>query len=177
MCVHSYFASLIPERLHHIDRTWTISGTLLARASRVFQSWDKYENWWRPTDNSQKGWHDHIYILFYLIFECFLKIIYYFNRRIITLQYCGGFCHTLTWISRGCTCVPPPKTLPIPSLWVVPVYNFECPVSCIKLGLVIYFIYSNIHVLMLYWIIPPLPSPTESKSLLFISVSLMLSHI
>ena len=25
--------------------------------------------------------------------------------RLITLQYCGGFCHTLTWISHGCTCV------------------------------------------------------------------------
>ena len=25
---------------------------------------------------------------------------------LITLQYCSGFCHTLTWISHGCTCVP-----------------------------------------------------------------------
>ena len=32
-----------------------------------------------------------------------------FNWRLITLQYCGGFCHTLTWISRGCTCVPHPE--------------------------------------------------------------------
>ena len=22
----------------------------------------------------------------------------------MNLQYCGGFCHTLTWISHGCTC-------------------------------------------------------------------------
>ena len=34
----------------------------------------------------------------------FLKI--YINWRLITLQYCGGFCHSLTWISHGCTCVP-----------------------------------------------------------------------
>ena len=27
-----------------------------------------------------------------------------------TLQYCNGFCHTLTWISHGCTCVPHPET-------------------------------------------------------------------
>ena len=33
----------------------------------------------------------------------------YFNWRLITLQYCGGFCHTLTWISHGCTCVPHPE--------------------------------------------------------------------
>ena len=32
-----------------------------------------------------------------------------FNWRLITLQYCGGFCHTLTWISHGCTCVPHPE--------------------------------------------------------------------
>ena len=26
--------------------------------------------------------------------------------RLITLQYCSGFCHTLTWMSHGFTCVP-----------------------------------------------------------------------
>ena len=34
----------------------------------------------------------------------------YFNWRLITLQYCGGFCHTLTWISHRCTCVPHPES-------------------------------------------------------------------
>ena len=24
-------------------------------------------------------------------------------------KYCSGFCHTLTWISHGCTCVPHPE--------------------------------------------------------------------
>ena len=36
--------------------------------------------------------------------------------RLITLQYCSGFCHTLTWISRGYTCIPhpnPPSHLPL----------------------------------------------------------------
>ena len=44
----------------------------------------------------------------------FCKLIY-FNWRLITLQYCGGFCHTFTWISHGWTCVPhpePPSHLP-----------------------------------------------------------------
>ena len=44
-----------------------------------------------------------------------LFIYFYFNWRLITLQYYGGFCHTLTWISHGCTCVPhpdPPSHLP-----------------------------------------------------------------
>ena len=38
-----------------------------------------------------------------------------FNWRLITLQYCGGLCHTFTWISHGYTCVPhpdPPSHLP-----------------------------------------------------------------
>ena len=52
------------------------------------------------------------------------------------------------------------------------------PVSCIEPGLVICFTYGNIHVSMLFsQIIPPSPSPTESKSLFFTSVSLLLSHI
>ena len=54
----------------------------------------------------------------------------------------------------------------------------EHPVSCIESGLAICFTYDNIHVSMLFsQIIPPSPSPTESKSLFFISVSLLLSLI
>jgi len=54
----------------------------------------------------------------------------------------------------------------------------ELPVSCNEPGLAICFTYDNIHVSMLFsQIIPPLPSPTESKSLFFTSVSLLLSHI
>ena len=34
---------------------------------------------------------------------------FFFNWRLITLQYCSGFCHTLTWISHGRTCVPHPE--------------------------------------------------------------------
>ena len=40
----------------------------------------------------------------------FFKLIY-FNYMLITLQNCSGFCHTLTWISHGCTCVPHPEAL------------------------------------------------------------------
>ena len=54
----------------------------------------------------------------------------------------------------------------------------EYPVSCIEPGLAIYFIYGNIHVSVLVsQIIPPWPSPTESISLFFTSVSLLLSRI
>ena len=51
-------------------------------------------------------WYNLIH-WFYFIFY-FFKFIY-FNWRLITLQYCSGFCHALTWISHGCTCVPHPE--------------------------------------------------------------------
>ena len=49
--------------------------------------------------------------LFYLPFI-------FISWRLITLQYCRGFCHTLTWISHRVTCVPHPtprSRLPPPS--------------------------------------------------------------
>ena len=43
------------------------------------------------------------------VFSFFFFPIYFFiSWRLITLQYCSGFCHTLTWISHGFTCVPHP---------------------------------------------------------------------
>ena len=76
-------------------------------------------------------WPDLITILFFLSsppnlpnhwlfgeFGCFYErtsgcpyLFFNFNWMLITLQYCGGFCHTLTWISHGCTCVPHPEPL------------------------------------------------------------------
>ena len=54
----------------------------------------------------------------------------------------------------------------------------EHPVSLIEPGLVICFTFDNIHVSMLFsQTIPPSPSPTESKSLFFTSVSLLLPSI
>ena len=45
----------------------------------------------------------------------FSPIYFFISWRLITLQYCSGFCPTLTWISHGFTCVPhpdPPSHLP-----------------------------------------------------------------
>ena len=54
--------------------------------------------------------------------------------------------------------------------------SLKHPVSCVEPGLVIHFLYDIIHVSMPFpQIIPPSPSPTESKRLFYTSVSLLLS--
>ena len=60
--------------------------------------------------------------LFFLLSFFFCSGFFFFfsfifiSWRLITLQYCSGFCHTLTWISQGFTCIPhpdPPSHLPL----------------------------------------------------------------
>ena len=69
-------------------------------------------------------WFGKLFDFGFLLF--FKKFINLFNWRWITLQYCSAFCHTFTWISHGCTCVPHPGPLPtsllIPSPRVIPVH-------------------------------------------------------
>ena len=46
----------------------------------------------------------------------FIYLFIFISWRLINLQYCSGFCHTLKWISHGFTCVPhpdPPSHLPL----------------------------------------------------------------
>ena len=73
--------------------------------------------------------------------------IFYISLRLITLQYCSGFCQTLTWISHGYTCIPhpDPPSLSTRSLWVFPLHLVQALVSCIQPGLVICFTLDNIH--------------------------------
>ena len=50
------------------------------------------------------------------VFSLFLFSLIFISWRLITLQYCSGFCHTLTWISHGFTFIPhpdPPSHLPL----------------------------------------------------------------
>ena len=105
-----------------------------------------------------------------------------FNWRIITLQYCIGFAIHQHESATGIHVFPILNPLPPPSPYH-PSGSSQCtspkhPVSGIEPGLAIHFIYDIIHVSMPFsQIIPLSPSPTESKKLFYISVSLLLSRI
>ena len=105
------------------------------------------------------------YVIKFFIFYFIFSFIF-ISQRLITLQYCSGFCPTLTWISHGFTCVPHPHPCSRLLLHPIPLGLPSAPalslVSCIQAGLAICFTLDNIHVLMLFSLnIPPSPSPTE----------------
>ena len=103
----------------------------------------------------------------------------YFNWRLITLQYCIGFAVHQHESATGVHVFPILDPLPSSSH---PSGSSQCtspehPVSCIEPGLAICFIYDIVHVSMPFsQIIPPSPSPTESKTVLYICVSFAVSH-
>ena len=124
-----------------------------------------------------------IYICFIDYAKAFLKNEFiYFNWRLITLQYCIGFAIHQHESATGVHVFPILKPLPPPSSYH-PSGSSQCtspkhPVSYIKPGLAIRFTYDIIHVSMPFFqIIPPSPSPTESKRLFYTSVSLLLPRI
>ena len=41
-----------------------------------------------------------------ILLNYFFSSFIYFNRKLVNSQYCGGPCHTLTWVSHGWACVP-----------------------------------------------------------------------
>ena len=123
---HSALLEVTPSPAKHLPRadrrTWTGFKNSSVRAA--------------PSQASDWGWGWHSRSFWWIRppFIIFFPFIF-ISWRLITLQYCGGFCHTLTWISHGFTCVPHPypRSHPIPSLWVVPVLQPGALVSWLPL--------------------------------------------
>ena len=111
------------------------------------------------------------------IFFLFLFFFFFF----FTLPYCiGSATHQHESSSTGVRMFsilnPTLTSIPVPSLRVIPVHYPQA--SFIKPGLAINFLYDIIHVSGPFpQIVPPSPSPTESKRLFYTSVSLLLSRI
>ena len=117
-----------------------------------------------------------------VLFVCFKFKFIYFNWRLITLQYCIGFVihqhESTTGVHALPILNPPPLSSPYHPSGSSQCTSPKHPVSCIEPRLVIRFLYDIIHVSMPFsQIIPPSPSPTESKRLFYTSVSLLLSRI
>ena len=119
--------------------------------------------------------------LFLLLYSFFFKffliiIIILLYNNVLVLPYINMHLPQVYTCSQSWTRLPPSSPYH-------PSGSSQCtspkhPVSCIEPGLAIRFIYDIIHVSMPFsQIIPPSPSPTESKRLFYTSVFLLLSHI
>ena len=128
---------------------------------------ERYELWpeGRPCEEVVRGWLSQVeedwkdptdtLTLDFQLPELgeYKKII--FNWRIITLQYCAGFCNTAHWISHRFIYVAPSWTsLPSPSPSLPSRLSqstrLELSASYSKFLLAIYFTYGNVYVSMLF---------------------------
>ena len=109
----------------------------------------------------------------------FVCLFFYFSllyNTVLVLPYIDMNLPRVYMSSQSWTPLPPPTPYHLSgsSQCTSPKY----PVSCIEHRLAIRFLHDSIHVSMPFsQIIPPSPSPTESKSPFYASVSLLLSHI
>ena len=117
-----------------------------------------------------------VWVQFKYIFLFFLILYYYYfllYNIVLVLPYIDMHPPRVYTCSPSWTPLPPPS--PHHPSGSSQYTSPKFPVSYIKPGLAIHFLYDIIHVLMPFsQIIPP---TTESKRLFYISVSLLLSHI
>ena len=111
-----------------------------------------------------------------LLFNFILLLFFLLYNIVLVLPYINMH------LPRVYTCSPSWTPLPHPSPYH-PSGSSQCtspklPLSCIKPGLAIRFLYDIIHISMPFSQIIPSPHPqTESKRLFYTSVSLLLSRI
>ena len=113
------------------------------------------------------------YLFIYFNFNFYFILLY---NTVLVLPYSDMNPPRVYMSSQTWTPLPPPSPQNLPGS--SPCTSPKHPVSCIKHRLVIHFLHDSIHVSVPFsQIIPPSPSPTESKSPFFTSVSLLLSRI
>ena len=113
---------------------------------------------------------DHFFLEFFLI------IIFLLYSTVLVLPYINMNPPLVYVSSHSWTPLPPPS--PYHPSGLSQCTSPKHPVSSIEHRLAIHFLYDIIHVSMPFsQIIPPSPSPTESKSLFCTSASLLLSRI
>ena len=125
-------------------------------------------------------------ILFFLLQWCngTVSVISFFFLFIIIIYFAilYWFCHTSTWIHHGCTHVlhpePSPTSLPVPSLWVIPVHQPQA--SCILHRT---WTGDSFHIWYYTWFSAILPNHSTlslslrvQKTILYICVSFAVSH-
>ena len=141
---------------------------------------------WRKPERKTPIQYTNTYIwnvfffVFFLFFLCFFfNFNFYFillHNTVLVLPYIDMNPPWVYMCSQSWTPFPPPSPYHVSG-------SSQCtspkhPVSCIKPRPAINFLHDSIHVSMPFsQIIPPSPSPTESKSLFYRSVSLLLSRI
>ena len=116
------------------------------------------------------------YVTFYLCVCAFYFILFLLYNTVLVLPYIDMNQLWVYMCSQSWTHLPLPSTYHLSG-------SSQCtspkhPVHYIEHRLAIHFLCDSIHVLMPFSeIIPPSPSPTESKSPFYTSVSLLLSRI
>ena len=103
--------------------------------------------------------------------QIFVRFFFFSTLFYFTILY--WFCHTLTWnpprvytSSQSWTPLPPPTPYHLSGSSPHTSPCIQHPVSCIEHRLALCFLHDSIHVSMPFsQIIPPSPSPSESKYL------------
>ena len=88
-------------------------GWIIPRMLSIYDSDDLNAEIWNF--RGDMFWWHFGFGVFFCFFVCLFFPFIFISWRLITLQYCSGFCQTLTRISHGFTCYPhpdPPSCLP-----------------------------------------------------------------
>ena len=114
-CYQDNRPSSLPDAWNQPGSDFSTSGSSLPAAGGT------WTGIWTLSGNHNDGLCSAFVFLFFFFPFIFI------SWRLITLQYCSGFCHTLTWISHGFTCAPHSEIKPTPNklTWVTRIRNLR----------------------------------------------------